>query len=190
MDELRAVWVSQRPAIDAEQWPVAIVRNRRDLQGVKVVCHHGHARLLNVVIGGVGATIDPMLYGSFFDGVIAVNKTVPVMAEMKEEFHGPIAMAIHSVQTLPFWLMVAGLVVTYYFYMVKPSIPAALAKKFSGIYKLMDNRKTKTASFFRPSIERSDTLDTSRRSRSFLTMRMRSEALTGDFMPWNSGSAM
>ena len=92
----------------------------------------------SVIIGYYA--IDPMLYGSFFDGVIYVNKTIPVMAEMKEEFHGPIAMAIHSVQTLPFWLMVAGLVVTYYFYMVKPSIPAALAKKFSGIYKLMDNK--------------------------------------------------
>ncbi|BBU68979.1 NADH-quinone oxidoreductase subunit L [Fluviibacter phosphoraccumulans] len=92
----------------------------------------------SVIIGYYA--IDPMLYGSFFDGVIAVNKTVPVMAEMKEEFHGALGMAIHSLQTLPFWLMIAGLVVTYYFYMIKPSIPAALAKKFSGIYKLMDNK--------------------------------------------------
>ncbi|WVH09595.1 MAG: NADH-ubiquinone oxidoreductase chain L [Fluviibacter phosphoraccumulans EoVTN8] len=84
--------------------------------------------------------IDPMLYGSFFDGVIYVNKAIPVMAEMKEEFHGSLAMALHAVQTLPFWLMVAGLVVTYYFYMVKPSIPAALAKKFHGIYTPMDNK--------------------------------------------------
>jgi NADH-quinone oxidoreductase subunit L len=92
----------------------------------------------SVIIGYYA--IDPMLYGSFFDGVIAVNKTMPVMAEMKEEFHGALGMAIHSVQTLPFWLMMAGIAVTYYFYMVKPSIPAALAKKFSGIYKLMDNK--------------------------------------------------
>ena len=92
----------------------------------------------SVIIGYFA--IDPMLYGSFFDGVIAVNKGMPVMANMEEEFHGPLAMAIHSIQTVPFWLMMAGIVVTYYFYMVKPSIPDALAKKFSGIYKLMDNK--------------------------------------------------
>ena len=92
----------------------------------------------SVIIGYF--SIDPMLYGSFFDGVIAVNKGMPVMANMEEEFHGPLAMAIHSIQTAPFWLMMAGIVVTYYFYMVKPSIPDALAKKFSGIYKLMDNK--------------------------------------------------
>ncbi len=85
-------------------------------------------------------TIDPMLYGSFFDGVIYVSKSIPVMADMKEEFHGPIAMALHAVSTLPFWLMVAGLVVTYYFYMVKPSIPAAIQKRFHGLYTLMDNK--------------------------------------------------
>jgi len=92
----------------------------------------------SVIIGYYA--IDPMLYGSFFDGVIYVNKAIPVMAEMKEEFHGPLGMALHSVQTLPFWLMVAGLVVTFYFYMVKPSIPAALAKKFHGIYTIMENK--------------------------------------------------
>jgi NADH-quinone oxidoreductase subunit L len=92
----------------------------------------------SVIIGFYA--IDPMLYGSFFDGVIYVNKAIPVMAEMKEEFHGPLGMALHSVQTLPFWLMVAGLVVTFYFYMVKPSIPAALAKKFHGIYTIMENK--------------------------------------------------
>jgi NADH-quinone oxidoreductase subunit L len=92
----------------------------------------------SVIIGYYA--IDPMLYGTFFEGVIYVNQSIPVMADMKDEFHGPLGMALHSVQTLPFWLMVAGLVVTYYFYMVKPSIPAALAKKFHGIYTLMDNK--------------------------------------------------
>jgi NADH-quinone oxidoreductase subunit L len=81
-----------------------------------------------------------MLYGSFFDGVIALNKGISVMPAMEEEFHGPIAMAMHAISTLPFWLMVAGLVVTYYFYMMKPSIPAALAKRFSGLYTIMENK--------------------------------------------------
>lgn len=85
-------------------------------------------------------TIDPLLYGSFFDGVIQVNKQFPVMADMKAEFHGALGMAIHSIQTVPFWLMIAGMAVTYYFYMMKPSIPVALASRFSGLYKLMDNK--------------------------------------------------
>jgi NADH-quinone oxidoreductase subunit L len=61
---------------------------------------------------------------------------------MKEEFHGAIAMGIHSLTTLPFWLALAGVVVSWYFYLVKPSIPDALDRFFTsiGIKKLLDEK--------------------------------------------------
>ncbi|MFC7422000.1 NADH-quinone oxidoreductase subunit L [Iodobacter arcticus] len=87
--------------------------------------------------------IDPMLYGDFFKGVIFVNHEAhPAMEVMKEEFHGAVAMGIHSLTTMPFWLALAGVVVSWYFYLVKPSIPAALDRFFSsiGIKKLLDEK--------------------------------------------------
>jgi NADH-quinone oxidoreductase subunit L len=87
--------------------------------------------------------IDPMLYGDFFKGVIFVNHEAhPAMEVMKEEFHGAVAMGIHSLTTLPFLLALAGVVVSWYFYLVKPSIPAALDRFFTsiGIKKLLDEK--------------------------------------------------
>jgi NADH-quinone oxidoreductase subunit L len=87
--------------------------------------------------------IEPMLYGDFFKGVIFVNHEAhPAMEVLKEEFHSAAAMGIHSLTSLPFWLALAGVVVSWYFYLVKPSIPAALERFFTsiGIKKLLDEK--------------------------------------------------
>ncbi|MDW5416787.1 NADH-quinone oxidoreductase subunit L [Iodobacter sp. CM08] len=87
--------------------------------------------------------IEPMLYGDFFKGVIFVNHELhPTMEMLKEEFHGAGAMGIHSLTSLPFWLALSGVVVAWYFYLVKPSIPAALDRFFTsiGIKKLLDEK--------------------------------------------------
>lgn len=86
-------------------------------------------------------TIKPMLFGNFFDGAIFVDHQLhPAMAELAHEFHGWDAMALHALQTQPFWLAVAGVALAYYFYMVKPVIPAMIKQKFSAIFALLDNK--------------------------------------------------
>ncbi|MNT08393.1 NADH:ubiquinone oxidoreductase subunit L [compost metagenome] len=62
------------------------------------------------------------------------------MAELKEAFHGWVAMAIHSLTTPVLWLAVAGVVLSWFFYMKRPDIPEAIANRFSGLYKLLDNK--------------------------------------------------
>ncbi|WP_293935637.1 NADH-quinone oxidoreductase subunit L [Iodobacter sp.] len=87
--------------------------------------------------------IEPMLYGDFFKGVITVNHEAhPAMEVLKEEFHSAAAMGIHSLMSMPFWLALAGVVMSWYFYLVKPSIPAALDRFFTsiGIKKLLDEK--------------------------------------------------
>jgi NADH-quinone oxidoreductase subunit L len=49
-------------------------------------------------------------------------------------------MAMHALFTPPFWLALAGVVTSYFFYMVKPSIPAAIKKNFNIIYTVLDNK--------------------------------------------------
>jgi NADH-quinone oxidoreductase subunit L len=49
-------------------------------------------------------------------------------------------MGLHGFLTVPFWLMVAGLVVAWYFYLVNPAVPARLKQSFGGLYRLLDNK--------------------------------------------------
>jgi NADH-quinone oxidoreductase subunit L len=93
----------------------------------------------SVVIGFM--LVQPMLYGEFFKGVIAVNEARhPAMAEMAKEFHGAWGMVLHSVGTLPFWLMVAGVVTAWALYMRWTGVPAALRARFGFVYRVLDNK--------------------------------------------------
>jgi NADH-quinone oxidoreductase subunit L len=93
----------------------------------------------SVVIGFL--TIQPMLYGEFFKDSIFVDLAKhPGMAEMAQAFHGPLAMALHGVQTPVFWLALAGVVLAWFFYMKKPEIPAAIQKRFRPVYTLLENK--------------------------------------------------
>ena len=93
----------------------------------------------SVVIGYM--TIGPMLFGDFFKDAIFVNGELHhAMKELAEEFHGPVAMALHGLQTAPFWLAAAGVALSYYMYMVNPALPAAIKKHAMPIYTLLENK--------------------------------------------------
>jgi len=86
-------------------------------------------------------TIEPMLFGNFFNDAIFVNAQLhPAMKELGEAFHGPVAMAVHGLSTLPFWLAVAGVALSYVFYMLKPEWPAAIKKTFLPVFNFMENK--------------------------------------------------
>ncbi|MGB9990738.1 NADH-quinone oxidoreductase subunit L [Pseudoduganella rhizocola] len=84
--------------------------------------------------------IEPMLHGDFFKGVIAVAERHEAMAELKHEFHGAMAMAIHGLTTAPFWLALAGVAAAYYCYMINPRVPAWFYAKFKAVHTLLDNK--------------------------------------------------
>ncbi|MBI5257345.1 MAG: NADH-quinone oxidoreductase subunit L [Burkholderiales bacterium] len=93
----------------------------------------------SVVIGYL--TIGPMLYGDFFKDAIVVNTDQHhAMKELAAGFHGAAAMATHAFTTLPFILALAGVVAAYVFYMVAPAIPATLARVFSPIVRILENK--------------------------------------------------
>ncbi|MGE5469211.1 MAG: NADH-quinone oxidoreductase subunit L, partial [Bacteroidota bacterium] len=86
-------------------------------------------------------TIEPMLYGNYFEGVIHINHELhPAMETLKEEFHGASAMGVHALTSLPFLLALAGVVLSWFFYMKRPDIPAAIQRKFSAIHTLFENK--------------------------------------------------
>lgn len=93
----------------------------------------------SVVIGFF--TIEPMLFGSFFKDAIFINgEKHAVMEELAHAFHGPLQMAIHALTTAPFLLALAGVVTSYYMYMVNPALPAAIKARFESIYTLLENK--------------------------------------------------
>ncbi|MBL8350908.1 MAG: NADH-quinone oxidoreductase subunit L, partial [Burkholderiaceae bacterium] len=93
----------------------------------------------SVVIGYL--TIGPMLHGDFFkDSIVVDAARHPAMKDLGEHFHGAAAMAAHSLGTLPLWLAAAGVVVAYVFYLVMPSVPAAIAKALSPVVRVLENK--------------------------------------------------
>ena len=86
-------------------------------------------------------TIEPMLHGDYFKGAIVVNHVShPGMSILTNEFHGAWAMTLHGLQTLPFWLAVAGVFAAWFFYLKKPAIPEWIKQKSGFIYTLLDNK--------------------------------------------------
>ncbi len=93
----------------------------------------------SVFIGFI--TVGPMLFGDFFKDAIFVNAELhKAMKVLREEFHGPAQLALHGLTTAPFWLALAGVVSSYYMYMVNPALPAAIKRRVEPIYTLLENK--------------------------------------------------
>ena len=93
----------------------------------------------SVVIGAL--TIEPLLYGDFFKGVIFVNHEAhPVMHHMKAEFHGAMAMVSHSLTSPVLYLAIAGVAAAWLLYVAKPNLPAKFQAAFKPVYTLLDNK--------------------------------------------------
>ena len=93
----------------------------------------------SVVIGYF--TIDAMLFGDFFKDAIFVNEDKhEAMHGLGHAHHGAIAMAMHAFSTAPFWLALAGVVSSYYMYMINPAVPAAIKRACMPIYTLFENK--------------------------------------------------
>jgi NADH-quinone oxidoreductase subunit L len=93
----------------------------------------------SVVIGFL--TIGPVLFGDFFkDAITVLGERHPAMEELTRDYHGPVAMAIHALTGPIFWMALAGVVLAWFFYLRRPDIPARVQRRFSFIYRLLDNK--------------------------------------------------
>jgi NADH-quinone oxidoreductase subunit L len=97
----------------------------------------------SLVIGYIA--LEPMLYGDFFKNVIFVNPEAhPAMAHLAHHYHefmrSPAGMAIHGFTSLPFFLAASGVLLSWFFYMKRPDIPAAIKARFIVIYNILENK--------------------------------------------------
>jgi NADH-quinone oxidoreductase subunit L len=89
----------------------------------------------SVFIGAM--TIEPMLYGGWFEGAIARSET---MEEMAKEFHGWWPMVLHAFTSLPLYLALAGVATAWYFFIHKPDMAAVARRKFGAIVEVLDHK--------------------------------------------------
>ena len=89
-------------------------------------------------------TIKPMLYGGFFGNAIFYNTEAhPAMEELAKDFNehgGAVGMALHSFVSLPFWLALAGVAISYWFYIISPAIPAAIGRALKPLITVLENK--------------------------------------------------
>ncbi len=93
----------------------------------------------SLVIGYIA--VGPMVFGDYFKGVIFIDHHAhPAMEHLAEHFHGAAAMGVHALTSLPFLLALSGVVLSWFFYMKRPDIPAAIQRRFSAINTLFENK--------------------------------------------------
>src|SRR5450631_1036041 len=89
----------------------------------------------SVLIGAL--TIEPMLYGGWFDGDTAKTET---MKEMASEFHGWWPMVLHSIASVPLWLALAGAATAWFFFIKRPELAAVARRKFAAAVEILDHK--------------------------------------------------
>jgi len=93
----------------------------------------------SVIIGYLA--IGPMLFGNFFKDAIHVNGALhAAMNHLTEDYHGPLAMALHGLTSAPFWLAAAGVALAYYLYIVNPTLPEKIKQHVEPLYRLLENK--------------------------------------------------
>ena len=93
----------------------------------------------SVIIGFY--TITPLLFGTYFGDSIFIDVARhPIMKELEDEFHGPVAMALHAFTSPVLLLVVLGVLTAAIAYLWAPKLPAKFAETFAPIKKLFDNK--------------------------------------------------
>jgi len=93
----------------------------------------------SLVIGYLA--IGPMVFGDYFKDVIYVDlEAHPAMEHLAHHFHGAAEMGIHAFTSMPFILALSGVVLSWFFYMKRPDIPAAIQRRFSALNTVLENK--------------------------------------------------
>ena len=85
-------------------------------------------------------TVQPVLFGDFFDGAIFETVRHDVLARMAGEWHGSLDLVTHAVLTPVFWLAAAGVFVAWFLYLKRPDILEKISGRLSGLHTLLERK--------------------------------------------------
>jgi NADH-quinone oxidoreductase subunit L len=92
----------------------------------------------SVIIGYL--TVEPILFGGYFGNAIKVLEAHDVVGELKAEWHGPMAFALHSLISAPAWLAALGVYAAWWCVLKRPEFGDAMRERFSGTYRVLVNK--------------------------------------------------
>jgi NADH-quinone oxidoreductase subunit L len=89
----------------------------------------------SVVIGFI--TVAPVLFGGYFGDSIQVLEQNNVVGEIGKDFQGPLLFALHGFAKPPVWLAAAGVFFAWLFFLKKPSLANAWARRLSVLRTIL-----------------------------------------------------
>ncbi len=92
----------------------------------------------SVMLGYV--LLEPIMTGFFKDSIVIDSTLHSSMLHLEQHFHGPMAMALHGLMSLPVWLSIAGALSAWLAYVKFPNIPTWIQSKLLLIYQIMENK--------------------------------------------------
>jgi len=85
-------------------------------------------------------TIGPLLFGDFFSTAIFVSPAHDVLGQLGVDYHGPFGFLLHGLSSPVLYIALSGVVVAWYLYLKKPSLPKRISNQFSFIHRLLENK--------------------------------------------------
>jgi NADH-quinone oxidoreductase subunit L len=85
-------------------------------------------------------TAGPMLFGDYFANAIFVLERNDVLAQLADAWHGPVAFALHALQTPTFWAALGGVLVAWFLYLKRPDLPALIHRRAGALYTVLINK--------------------------------------------------
>jgi NADH-quinone oxidoreductase subunit L len=95
-------------------------------------------------------SVGPMLFGTdvmghakqlpFFLGAIHVSEANDVIAKLAEEWHGPVAFALHGFMAPAFWLAFGGFALATFLYLFRPDLPGKIAHALRWPVRVLERK--------------------------------------------------
>ncbi len=93
----------------------------------------------SVIIGYL--TIEPILFGDFFGEAIYVLPAHNVVEEdLAPHFHDAFSAGLHGFTAIPFFLVLAGAVLAWFLYLLRPELPGRISERFAGLHRVLLNK--------------------------------------------------
>jgi NADH-quinone oxidoreductase subunit L len=93
----------------------------------------------SVIIGYL--TIEPILFGDFFGEAIYVLPAHNVVEEdLAPHFHDAFSAGLHGFLQIPFFLVLAGAVLAWFLYLLRPELPGRISERFAGLHRVLLNK--------------------------------------------------
>ncbi len=92
----------------------------------------------SAVIGWL--TVEPMLFGGYFNGVISVEPAHDVLKGIGEEFGGPVTFLAHAFAAPTLWLAALGVATAWLFFLKKPELADAAQRRFGWLHAVLTEK--------------------------------------------------